>query len=95
MGEMEQLGVDAVSLLLGERLAWALKMMQMRRPGIEQVVLADPLAAFPYDWREVLARLAVMVESGLAAQAEGLLGELRGAVSAARKHLCTSRSNSA
>lgn len=77
MGEVEQLVVETVSPSLGERLALVLKTMQMRRPVIEQVALADPLAAFPYRWREVLAQLPVKDESGLAAQGEGLLGELQ------------------
>jgi hypothetical protein len=77
IGEVEQLAVETVSPSLGERLALVLKTMQIRRPAIEQVVLADPLAAFPYRWREVLALLPVKDESGLAAQGEGLLGELQ------------------
>jgi hypothetical protein len=77
MGEVEQLAVETVSPSHGERLALVMKTMQIRRPAIEQVVLSDPLAAFPYRWREVLALLLVKDESALAAQGEGLLGELQ------------------
>ena len=77
MGELDQLAVQTVAPSLGERLAFVRKAMQVRRPAIEQVVLADPLAAFPYRWREVLAQLPVKHESTLAIQGEGLLGELQ------------------
>lgn len=77
MGAVERLAVETVSPSPGERLASVLKAMLVRRPTIEQVVLADPLAAFPYRWREVLARLPVRDESPLAAQGVGLLGELQ------------------
>lgn len=77
MGEVEQLAVETVAPSLGKRLALVLKAMQVRHPATEQVVLADPLAAFPYRWREVLARLPVKDESHLAAQGVGLLGELQ------------------
>lgn len=77
MGEGEQLAVESVAPSLGERLALVLKAMQVRRPAIEQVVLADPLTGFPYRWGEVLALLPVQDESQLAAQGEGLLGELQ------------------
>jgi RecB family exonuclease len=77
MGQVEQLAVETVSPSLGERLALVLRAMQVRRPAIDEVVLADPLAAFPFRWREVLAQLPVQDESQLAAQGEGLLGELQ------------------
>ena len=77
MGEVEQLAAESVAPSLGERLASVLKTMQVRRPAIDQVVLADPLAAFPYRWREVLARVLVRDESPLAARGDGLLGDLQ------------------
>lgn len=77
MGEVEQLAVETVAPSLGERLALVLKAMLVRRPAIEQVVLADRLAACPYRWREVLALLPVQDESLLAARGVGLLGALQ------------------
>lgn len=77
MGEVEQLAVETVSPSLGERLALVLKVIQVRRPAIDAVVLADPLATFPFRWREVLAQLPVRNESPLAARGVGVLGELQ------------------
>ena len=77
MGAVEQLALETVAPSLGERLELVLKAIQVRRPAIEQVVLADPLAAFPLRWREVLVQLPIVDESHLAAQGEGLLGELQ------------------
>lgn len=77
MGEVEQLAVETVAPSLGERLGLVMKSIRVRHPAIEQVVLVDPLAAFPYRWREVLALLPVKDESLLAAQGAGFLGELQ------------------
>ena len=77
MSEVEQWAAKTVAPSIGERLALVLKTIQMRRPSIEKVVLADPLAAFPTRWREVLALLPVQDHSDLTAQGEGLLGELQ------------------
>ena len=77
MSEVERLAVKTVSPSLGERLALVLKAMQTRRVAIEQVVLADPLDAFPTRWREVLALLPVTDAPPLQAQGEGYLGELQ------------------
>jgi hypothetical protein len=77
MGEVEALAVDTVAPSLGERLALVRQVMQSRRPAIDQVVLADPLEAFPVRWQEVLALLPVTEAAPLQAQGEGLLGELQ------------------
>jgi len=77
MGDVEQLAMEGVAPSMGQRLALVLGAMQARRPAIDEVVLSDPLAAFPFRWREVLARLPVRDESSLTAPGVGLLGELQ------------------
>lgn len=77
MGDVEQLAMEGVGPSIGQRLVLVLGAMQERRPAIDEVVLADPLAAFPLRWREVLARLTVRDESSLKAPGVGLLGELQ------------------
>jgi RecB family exonuclease len=77
MAEVECLASKTVSPCVGERLDSVLKAMQIRRPAIELLMLADPLAVFPLRWREVLAQLPVQDETNLQGQGAGLLGELQ------------------
>lgn len=77
MGDVEQLAMAAVAPSIGQRLASVLAAMQGRRPAIDEVALVDPLVAFPFRWRAILARLPVRYESSLTARGVGLLGELQ------------------
>jgi hypothetical protein len=77
MGDVEQLAIVAVGPSMGQRLESVLEVMQARRPAIDEVALVDPLAVFPFRWREVLARLPVRDASSLTTRGVGLLGELQ------------------
>ena len=82
--DMAAVEVEATGLLapsIGERLLLVAKAMERRRPGIDEIVLVDPIAAFPGRWREVLAHLPC-TDTKYAASAKGssLLSQIQSAL---------------
>jgi hypothetical protein len=63
---------------VGERLAHVLVAMDQRRLTIDQIVLFDPLVAFPKRWQEVLARLPISNAEAATPCGHGFLGQLQG-----------------
>lgn len=73
---------DRVAPGIGDRLAAVLDALARRKSGIDELVLVDPLKAFPLAWQRVLERLPVRSATPVAAAAPGMLGELQSALMA-------------
>ena len=82
MADVEKLAVGTVGPGIGERLSKVLKSMDQRKVPIEEIVLVDPLEAFPARWRDVLAKLPLALPEEVVQRdtADTLLGELQRAL---------------
>jgi hypothetical protein len=86
MSDVEALARGSVSPGEGERLQAVLDILGSRRVPIDEIVLADPIDAFPADWQRLLARFPVRSATQLTQpQARGMLGDLQGAVLAVQR----------
>ena len=86
MGEVENFAAEHVSPSIGERLIRVVDALQDRKVPIEEVLLFDPMEAFPKRWQDLLKLLPIEivgnVETGPADQP--FLGELQAALRVAQ-----------
>ncbi len=86
MGDVEVLARGEVSPGEGERLQVVLDALSVRRVSIDEIVLADPVGAFPLRWQRVLGRFPVRVATALDHPvAEGMLGDMQRVVLAVQR----------
>ena len=86
LGEVENFAAEHVSPSIGERLIRVVDALQDRKVPIEEVLLFDPMEAFPKRWQDLLKQLPTEIvgnaDAGLAGQC--FLGELQAALRVAQ-----------
>lgn len=80
MAEVEDEASQLLSPGIGDRLALVLTALDTKKTGIKEIVLFDPLDAFPLMWQRVLAKLPLKPASLPMPQAPGMLGDLQRAL---------------
>jgi hypothetical protein len=83
---VERLAAGHVAPSIGERLALVIDALLNRKVAIEEILLFDPLGAFPKRWRDVLSLLPIRVSDCAEAKVvgSGFLGQLQEALHNAR-----------
>ena len=82
MADVELEARMRVSPSIGDRLAFVRTAMESRQTGIQEIVLLDPLDAFPLAWQRVLERLPIVPAEQPAPLGQGMLGDLQIALAA-------------